>query len=88
MYSSVTSNQQSSTQQAVADQYHSYPYPAYDLDTERRDRAHYILHRDCNRGECHTVARNASFLPTYMFSIALSPLNHYLYKVSWSDFNI
>ena len=70
-----------STQQAVSEQYHDYPYPAYDTGEETRDREHYILHTDCTRGQCQTVPRNVPYILWYMFTIALSPLNHHLYKV-------
>ena len=70
------------TQKAVSEQYHDYPYPAYD-DTEKNgDRAHFIQHTECHRGECHTLARNHAWLNWYMFTVALNPLSHYLYKVS------
>ena len=69
------------TTMAVSEQYQDYPYPAYERKEEIADKNHFVHHTDCTRGLCNSVARNTSLLKYYMFTIALSPLNHYLYKV-------
>ena len=69
------------TQTAVSEQYTDYPYPAYEKREEIGDKDAFLIQTDCSKAKCHSIARNTTWLNYYMFTIALGPLNHYLYKV-------
>ena len=69
------------TQTEVSEHYQDYPYPAYEEKEENGDKNAFLIQTDCHRGDCHSIARNNTWLNYYMYTIALGPLNHYLYKV-------
>ena len=69
------------TQTEVSEHYQDYPYPAYEEKEENEDKNAFLIQTDCHRGDCHSIARNNTWLNYYMYTIVLGPLNHYLYKV-------